>query len=388
MLTRKFEAPKTSFFLLGPRGTGKSTWLDSHFALTTEEPKAIHYDLLDTSESLRLSRDPHQIFNELSGHPAGTWVVIDEIQKVPELLEEVHRLIERHKLRFVLSGSSARNLRRGGINLLAGRAIVRELYPLVSAEVDHKVGFPGSLLTGMLPMSFLGADPSAYLNTYANTYLQEEIKAEALTRNIGGFSRFLEVAARHNGQVTNVSAISRDAQVARQTVQGYFDVLVDTLVGFWLPAWKLKRATKQIAHPKFYFFDTGVVRALSGRLAYEPLPEETGSLLECHVVNEVRAFLSYNGLHYPIHFWSSPDGVEVDLFLETNQGYVAIEVKASPRWDSRFGRGLRRITAEFKSSQVHSYCLYLGKRSSRGQDFDIIPANQFLRRLWDGKVIR
>ncbi len=225
MFARRLLPPPASFFLFGPRGTGKSTWIASHFA------GAPTYDLLNTRESLRLSRDPEALYREMEGLPAGTWVVIDEVQKVPELLDEVHRLIEGRRLRFVLSGSSARKLKRGGGNLLAGRAVVEQMFPLVSAELAFGPPVDDLLVHGSMPLAVTGADPAGYLLAYAETYLEEEIRAEALTRSIGAFSRFLEVAARQNGQVTNLSAISRDAAVARSTVQNYFEILEDTLVG-------------------------------------------------------------------------------------------------------------------------------------------------------------
>src|SRR5439155_19931595 len=185
------------------------------------------------------------------------WVVIDEIQKVPALLDEVHRQIEKHRRRFILSGSSARKLRHGAANLLAGRAIQLDMFPLVSSEVGAVPPLE-RLAFGMLPKAFASAKPQRFLQSYVLTYLKEEVQAEALTRNIGAFSRFLEIAALYNAQLANTANIARDAQVARQTVQGYFDVLVDTLLGSWLHAWKLKRAAKLVSHPKFYFFDAGV----------------------------------------------------------------------------------------------------------------------------------
>jgi len=196
-------------------------------------------------------------------------------------------------------------LKRGGANLLAGRAIVTELFPLTSAELGRDFDISTALVNGTLPLTLEGSDPQGYLATYTATYLNEEIRMEALTRNVGAFSRFLEIAARQNGQVTNISNIARDAAIARTTVQNYFDILIATLIGYWVPAWKLKRPTKQISHPKFYVFDTGVARALSGRLPYPPSQEELGPLLENLVFNEIRAYLSYQKLRYQPSFWSS-----------------------------------------------------------------------------------
>jgi len=382
MIARLLPKPKQSILLLGPRGTGKSTWIHHHFK------DAIIYDLLSTSEVLRLSRDPSILYRELESGSADRWVVIDEVQKVPALLDEVHRLIENRGRRFVLSGSSARKLRRGGTNLLAGRAIVTQMFPFVSAELADDNSFTGMLANGSLPMAVLGDDPLSYLITYAETYLQEEIRAEALTRNIGHFSRFLEIAARQNGQVTNIAGIARDAAVSRQTVQNYFGVLVDTLIGYWIEPWKLKRRTKQVQHPKFYLFDPGVVRALSGRIAYPVAHEERGSLFETLLFNEIRCFLSYAKRPYKIHFWRNYDGIEVDFFCETSEGFVSAEFKASDRWDKRFNRGLHRMQAELGQQLVGSYGVYLGDRAALWDDVHILPVRDFLRRLWDGDILK
>ena len=381
MLARRLQPPAGSFFLFGPRGTGKSTWIASHFA------DAPTYDLLDRRESLRLSREPAALFRETEDLPAGSWVVIDEVQKVPEVLDEVHRLIERRRLRFVLSGSSARKLRRGGSNLLAGRAVVEQMFPLVSAERAFEMSIDDALLHGCMPLSVVGDDPAGYLLAYAETYLQEEIRAEALTRNIGSFSRFLEIAARQNGQVTNVSAIARDAAVARSTVQNYFQILKDTLVGHWVEPWKLKRATKQVAHPKFYLFDCGVARALSGRLPYQPTPEEQGPLLETLLYGELRAYLAYSKLRYPVHYWRSYDGVGVDVLCETRRGFVAVEIKGAARWERRYHRGLERIRAELGAERVRCYGVYRGERPAKWSDLRILPVMDFLRNLWDGDIL-
>lgn len=380
MFTRKLPPPQGSILLFGPRGTGKSTWIRDHFSNVPT------YDLLDTAESLRLSKNPGVFYAELQAVDKGSWVIVDEVQKVPELLDEVHRLIEERQIRFILSGSSARKLKRGGANLLAGRAVMTQMFSLVSPEVNFKIDDSRMFQFGMLPVAYQQDAPQDYLRTYCETYLQEEIKGEALTRNIGGFARFLEVAARQNGQVTNVANIARDAQVARLTVQGYFDILKDTLIGDWLPAWKLKRATKQVAHPKFYFFDSGVARALSGRLPYPPLAEELGFLLETFLLNELKAYLSYTKKFYPLHFWSSHDQVEVDFLCETARGFVAVEVKGSHHWEPQFNRGLKRIGEELKG-KVKTYGIYTGQRASQSGGIAILPYMDFLKRLWEGEIL-
>ncbi len=314
-------------------------------------------------------------------------VIVDEIQKVPALLNEVHRIIEEKKIRFILSGSSARKLRESGVNLLAGRAYTYNLFPLVSKEVGFELDLEKQITFGMLPGSFLSANPKKYLQAYAETYLKDEIREEALTRNFGNFARFLEIAARQNGQLANTTAIARDAEVARQTAQGYFDILIDTLIGFWLEPWKLKRSTKQVSHPKFYFFDSGVVRALSGRLPYPTTPEESGPLFECFIINEIRAYLHYKELDYPLHFWRSQGGVEVDILLETSMGYVAIELKNGARWEKKFNRGLHRLSEELGPSKVSCFGVFMGERQLLIDNVTVYPAIDFLKRLWGNKII-
>ena len=383
MYTRLLTTPTLSVFLFGPRGTGKSTWSHSRF------PQAVCYDLLDTGEVLRLNKDPQVLYRELAALPAGSWVMIDEVQKAPQLLNEVHRLIETNRLRFILSGSSARKLRRGhDVNLLAGRAITTSLYPLVSAELSFKFDLQRILLYGTLPAAVTGDNPQEYLRAYTETYLIQEVQAEALTRNLGAFARFLEIAARQNAQVTNLTGIARDAGINRQTVQNHFEILADTLLGYWLPAWKLKPSTKQVRQSKFYFFDCGVARALTGRLPYPPVTEELGPLLETFILNELRACLSYTGTHYPLYFWRNYEGTEVDVLCETATGFVAIEIKATTRWDKRFNRGLRRVREALGKGKTTCYGIYLGERPALWDDIHILPVLDFLKGLWDGEILR
>ncbi len=382
MYDRFLPTPTQSVFLFGPRGTGKSTWIRARF------PDAATYDLLDTGETLRLTADPGALYRELALLKPGEWAILDEVQKVPALLDEVHRLIETRALRFVLSGSSARKLRRGGANLLAGRAVTTHLFPLVSAELAFELDVARALRFGMMPMAVTSAVPEDYLRTYAETYLMQEVHAEALTRNLGAFTRFLEVAARQNAQLTNSTSIARDVGVSRRTVDNHFDILTDTLIGSWLPAYKLKPATKQVRQSKFYFFDCGVARALSGRLPYPPIQEELGPQVETFVLTEVRAFLAYSSLAYVLHFWRDHNGAEVDLLCETAQGFVAIEVKASSRWEKRFNRGLHKLGRLLGKEKLASYGVYLGSRPALWDDVHVVPIVQFLKRLWGGEVIR
>ncbi|TVQ22429.1 MAG: ATP-binding protein [Spirochaetaceae bacterium] len=382
MYARLLRPPESSIFLFGPRGTGKSTWIREHF------PGAVTYNLLDTREALRLERDPHALYDELRTLPADSWVVIDEVQKVPALLDEVHNLIESEHLRFVLCGSSARKLKRSGTNLLAGRAIVTEMFPLTSAELGGDFDPSEVLVRGSLPLAVAGTDAQGFLSAYAMTYLNEEIRAEALTRNVGAFSRFLEVAARQNGQITNMTNISREAAVARTTVQTYFDILVDTLIGYWVPAWKLKHGTRHYLQSKFYLFDTGVARVLSGRIAYPPTAEETGPLFEAMLFNEVRAYLSYSGLRYQPHYWRTYDGTEVDFVCETREGFVGIEMKSTTDWLGRYGRGLSGLRDALSPAALKCYGVFRGARTTMSGETEVLPVRQFLNRLWQGSIIR
>ena len=382
MYTRLQPTPTTSVLLFGPRGTGKSTWIRSRF------PDVVSYDLLDSGEALRLSKAPDTLYRELALLSPRDWAVIDEVQKVPALLDEVHRLMETHGLRFVLSGSSARKLRRGGANLLAGRAATFAMLPLTCAEMSFDVDLARLVRFGTLPMAVTADDPAAYLRSYAETYLVHEVQAEALTRNVGAFARFLEVAARQNGQQTNATSIARDVGVARRTVQNHFDILVDTLLGYWLPAWKLKSANKQVAQSKFYFFDSGVARALGGRLPYPPTSEELGPLLETFLLNEIRAYLAYSSLGYRLHFWRSYGGAEVDVLCETATGFVAVEIKASSNWQNGFNRGLLRVSESLGKGKTTCYGVHLGERAALWGDVTVLPVLDFIKRLWDGDILR
>ena len=309
-------------------------------------------------------------------------------------------LIESQRLKFILCGSSARKLRRGGVNLLAGRAVTKELFPLVSAELGSHLNLNRALSFGSLPIAVTEEGPEDYLRTYAETYLDQEIRSEALTRNLGSFTRFLEVAARQNGQTTNASSIARDSGVARTTVRDHFDLLVDTLIGYWLlatgywllatgyrlPAWKLKSSNKQVRQSKFYLFDCGVARALSGRLPFPPSHEERDPLLETFLLGEMRAYLAYSGLGYPLYYWRNYQGTEVDVLCETVTGFVALEIKASSRWERRFNRGMHKVRDSMGASKTCCIGVYLGERESLVDDVRVYPVQSFLERLWNGEI--
>lgn len=381
MFPRRLLPPDDSFFLLGARGTGKTTWIEQHFATATT------YDLLQTRESLRLSRDPGLLRAECSALPEGAWIVIDEVQRVPAVLDEVQYLMTKKRQRFVLSGSSARKLKRSGANLLAGRAQMRHMFPLVSAETGQGRTLEAILAEGMLPLAVTGGRPASFLRAYCEVYLKEEVQAEALVRQIGTFHRFLEVAARVNGQTVNVAGIARDAGIARQTATGFFQILVDTLLATWLPAWKLKHAVKQVAHPKFFLFDTGVARHLAGTAHLDVHPEERGVLFEAFLLHELRAYLHYTELEFPIGYWRAHGGNEVDFVVETKDRIVALEVKSGERWDNRFGAGIQALVERLPPGKVRAFGVFNGPRALQVGDVRVLPWQDFLGELWSGRLL-
>ncbi len=330
--------PEQSFFLFGPRGSGKSTWAKRAF------PSAYRFDLLDEELYQNLLSNPSLFASRLRTFKRRQWVWVDEVQRLPSLLNEVHRFIEDAGLRFILTGSSARKLRRSGVNLLAGRALTRTMYPFLPAELGRDFDLETVLSYGSLPITWSSPSKPETLKAYVQTYLKEEIQAEALARNLAGFSRFLPVAALFHAQTLNVSALARDAGVSRMTVSGYLDVLEDTLLAFRLPAYEGKLRVRERKHPKLYWIDPGIVRAVKKQLA--PLAqEERGALLEGFVAVVLRAYGEYSGLFDEIAYWSPTDAIrtEVDFLLRKADRFLAIEVKSSPRPSSDALRGLRAI---------------------------------------------
>jgi len=384
MYTRLATPPDRTFFLFGPRGTGKTTWL--RHAL----PSAHWVDLLVEREFLRLVRDPAQFGEEIAALPAKSWIVVDEVQCVPALLDEVQRAITRHgsRYRFALTGSSARKLRRGGANLLPGRAINRRFFPLCAAEIGRGFRLEHALRFGTLPAVWSARSEAArvaLLEAYAENYVAQEIRLEAIVKHLDSFARFLDVAATVNAQVVNVAGVARDAAIARPTVHGYFEILVDTLIGNWLPAWRPRAKVKEVAHAKFYFFDPGVVRALSGRLRDSLADEERGRLLETYVLHELRAYIDRSGKGGELAYWRTPSGSEVDFIWTRGARSVGIEVKAATKWRREDGAALADLA---ESGRVRrAFGVYHGDRALKIGSVLVLPVEEFLRRLAAGGVL-
>lgn len=370
-------------FLWGPRQSGKSTLLRSLF------PKAPYYDLLRAAEFRRLSADPGLLGQECEAlgwsasrqpHP----IIIDEIQKLPELLDEVHSLHSRLGLKFILTGSSPRKLLRGGGNLLGGRAVRRELFPLVSAELAD-FSLRRALNHGTLPPHYISDSPEPLLAAYVGDYLREEVLAEGIARSLPSFQRFLEVAALSNGQILNYAGIGREVGVAANTVRSWFEVLTDTLIGCWLPAWRKRPKRRVIESPRFYFFDVGLVNELAHRGELRPGSAEFGAAFEHFIFLELRAHASYTGDRRPLSYWRTTSGFEVDFVL--GDAEVAIEAKSSESVTSDHLRGLREWRTEHRSSR----CILVSrvpKARVTEDGIEILPIERFLEALWAGELVR
>ncbi len=312
--------PQASFFLLGPRGTGKSTWLRSCF------PEAVFLDLLDDAVFRALSARPESLAHFVPpGHP--DWIVVDEVQKVPALLDEVHRLIESRGWRFVLTGSSARKLKRGGANLLGGRARIRTMHPLTAEELGPAYSLSHSLRFGQLPTVYVAPDPGPYLEAYVGTYLREEVMQEALVRNVGAFGRFLQAASFSQAAVLNLTRVAEECALPRKTVSSHFDLLEDLLLGARVPVFQRRARRRVSQHPKFFFFDVGVYRSLRPKGPLDTPEEIDGASLETLVFQELRAHIAARSLGYDLFFWRTVDGLEVDFVLYGEAGLVALEIK-------------------------------------------------------------
>ena len=375
VIQRILNAPSKSFFLLGPRGTGKSTWLRSTF------PETPIVDLLSEEAYQRYLAQPGVFASEVRALLPCEWVVVDEIQRLPNLLNEIHRLIEERGLKFVLCGSSARKLTRAGVNLLAGRALRRHMHPFLPEELKERFSLADALQWGLLPLIWASEDRAETLEAYAQLYLREEIQAEAVVRNLPGFARFLPIAALYHGQVLNASNIAREAGVARATVLEYLAILEETLLCFRVPAFEARLRVRERKHPKFYWADPGIVRSVkrnSGPVAVE----ERGALFEGLVAQVLRSYRDYKAVFDEFYYWAAADSVEreVDFLLRRGSEFVAIEVKSGERFNNTWQRGVRAISG-LEGLRRRLIVYPEGPRLQTEEGIDVVPFGEFCQML-------
>lgn len=365
-----------SLFLWGPRQVGKSTFLKENFK------NSIRYNLLDPKVFEQFQKDPSLLQQNLLATRPTQPVIIDEVQKIPSLLDVVQLLIDDEKIPFILSGSSSRKLKRGGGNLLGGRALHYEMFPFVFSEIPD-FDLLRALNHGLLPPHYLSKNPRELLHAYVGDYLKEEIVAEAATRNIQAFTRFLEMSAFSNGEMVNYAKIASECGVRANTVKDYFQILEDTLIGRFVPSFRLKPKRRVIEAPKFYFFDVGVVNFLLKRGKIEMGSELFGKAFEHFIFMELTAYSHYSRKHFPISYWRTASDYEVDFIL--GDAEVALEVKASPQVVSHHKRGLAAFTEEYQSGKKIIVSLDSSPRVMG--NIHIFPWKVFLEKLWAGEII-
>ncbi len=377
---RYFKTIKQSYFLFGPRGTGKSTFLKTNY------PNALWIDLLKPDIFRTYSARPERIIELVRGNPDKKVIIVDEIQKVPELLSAVHSLIEEKKdKQFILTGSSARKLKQTGINLLAGRVLLKTFHPFLLSELNNNISLDTILKFGLLPIVISSASPKDTLEAYVSLYIKEEVQQESLIRNIGNFSRFLESISFSHGSILNISNVARECEIERKVVEGYIKILEDILLAFRLPVFSKRAKRAVIQHPKFYFFDTGVFQALRPKGPLDSPEEIGGAALEGLIIQQLKAWNAYNGNPYEIFFWHSRGGVEVDFILYGEDGIYAIEVKNTNRIRPADLRPLQSFAKDYPKSK--KIFLYRGKEKILRNNILCIPCLQFLEKLIPGKPL-
>lgn len=378
--SRFFDQPSSHFFLFGPRGTGKSTWLRRRFK------DALWIDLLSPDELRLFSARPELLREAVRGARERPAVVIDEVQKVPDLLSVVHQLIEeRVGPRFVLTGSSARKLRRGGVDLLAGRAIQRFLHPFMAAELGEGFELTRALRQGLVPLVWAASSPEEALSSYVGLYLKEEVQTEGLVRRIGDFSRFLQAISFSHGAVLNLAEVARECQVPRDTAVGYLSVLEDLLLGLRLPVFARRAKRELVTHKKFYWFDAGVFVSTRLRGPLDRAEEIEGAALEGLVLQHLRAWIDYGRADLEVSYWRTRAGNEVDFVLYGGAGFWAIEVKNTAVLRTKDLNGLRAFREDYPEATLRM--LYRGERPLEIDGIPCLPCDDFLRRLVPGQAL-
>ena len=365
-----------STFVWGARQVGKTTLIKELY------PNAIFYDLLLAKDFERLLRNPSLLGEDLAHLNNGDIVIIDEIQKIPQLLDEVHSLIFHKNIRFILSGSSPRKLKRHGANLLGGRALKEVLYPLVSAEIPNFDIFH-AVRYGTLPRHYLVSDPWKRLGAYISVYLNEEIREEALSRQLKTFARFMEIAAFCNGEIVVYKNIAQDCGIDYRTVKDYFEILIDTLTGYMIPSFTNTNKRKSIQSPKFYYFDVGLANYLRNRKNIQLGSVDFGHAFEHFIMQELIAYLGYNEKKEQLSYWRTTSGYEVDAIL--GNGRVAIEIKSTEEIQPRHTKSLKAFQEEFSDCRLIAVSFDARPRMSNG--VEIYPATDFLKKLWNHEIV-
>ncbi len=372
MRQRLFHPPDTSFFLFGPRGTGKSTLVRARF------PDALVIDLLDPAEERALAARPERLVERVAAAPPNGVVVLDEIQRVPALLDVVHALIEQKDgRRFVLTGSSARKLRRGGVDLLAGRALLQSLHPFMAAELGDDFELQAALELGLVPVVVDAPEPQRTLRSYVGLYVREEVQQERLVRNVADFSRFLEAASLTHAAPLNLSNVARDCDVPRKTVEGYVTIMEDLLLAYRVPAFT-KRASRAVTvHPKLFLFDAGVYRSLRPAGPLDRPEEIAGAALEGLVAQHLRAWVDYSENDARLHHWRTRSGAEVDLVVYGSGVFDAIAVKHTGTVRGADLRGLKSFAKDYP--EARRLLLYRGEHAFVRDGIHILPCDEYLR---------
>ncbi len=379
--SRFFHPPKASYLLFGPRGTGKSTFLHEMY------PEALWVDLLKPESYRTYLARPEKLVELIDGNPKKLTVVIDEIQKVPTMLDVVHQLIEAKKgLTFILTGSSARKLRRGAANLLGGRLLTASLHPFMAGELGAEFNFSTALEYGLVPLIAQSSDAKARLNAYLTLYLKEEVQAEGMVRNTGNFSRFLESISFSHGSVLNISEVARECEVGRKTVEGYLEILEDLLLSFRIPVFSKRAKRNLIKHEKFYYFDTGVFRSVRPNGPLDRVEEIEGVALEGLVAQHLRAWCAYQHNTHRLYYWRTKSGSEIDFIIYGEDSFIALEVKRSAKINNKDLKSLKSFKEDYPEATTG--LLYLGKEKLSINGIPCIPCDQFLQQLHPKSPIR
>lgn len=363
---------KKSFFLLGPRGTGKTSWVLDHF------PEALYIDLLKHRDYTMLQADPSRLETMVLAHTS-PWIIIDEVQRVPELLNEVHRLIEHFGRHFILTGSSSRKLKRSGVNLLAGRALVYHMHPLIATEIGESFDLIKALKNGLLPSAYLEENAKLFLESYIATYLREEVMQEALARNVGAFSRFMEVASFSQGSQLNLSNIAREVGVSRKIIEGYFEILEDLHIATQIPVFTNRAQRKISQHPKFYYFDVGVFQAIRPKGLLDSPQEIGGVALETLFFQHLNAIIEYKKMELRIYFWRTVSGLEVDFILYGAQGLFAFEIKSKAYIERKDFSALRAFQKDYPMAKC--FLVYQGEHVEQYEGQTAMPMKNALVQL-------